>query len=40
MKITCKRTNQSYVVTVNGCPHTFTSSRDAWEFIFNLRKAA
>lgn len=38
MKITFKRTNQQYVVTVNGIPHTFSTSRDAWEFIINTRK--
>ncbi len=40
MKITFKRTSQAYVVTVNGHPYTFDSGKDAWEFIFDLRKAA
>ena len=40
MKITFKRTNQQYVVTVNGHYYTFDTSKDAWEFIFSLRKAA
>ena len=40
MRITFKRTNQEYVVTVNGCPYTFDTNKDAWKFIFNLRKAA
>lgn len=34
MKITCKLTNQQYVVTVNGSPYTFTSSKAAWAFAF------
>lgn len=38
MKITFKRINQQYVVTVNGCQHTFNTSKDAWEFVFNARK--
>lgn len=40
MRITFKRTNQQYVVTVNGYPYTFDTSKDACKFIFNLRKAA
>ena len=40
MKITFKRTNGEYTVTVNGHPHTFNSGYDAWNFIFNLRKVA
>jgi hypothetical protein len=40
MKITFKCTDQQYVVTVNGHPYTFASSKDACEFIFSLRKAA
>lgn len=38
MKITFKRTNGQYTVTVDGCPHKFLSGKDAWEFIFYLRK--
>jgi hypothetical protein len=38
MKITFKRTNQQYVVTVNGCTYTFATSKDAWNFIINVRK--
>jgi hypothetical protein len=38
MKITFKLINNEYVVTVNGCPHTFPTSKEAWEFIFNTRK--
>lgn len=38
MNITFKRINGEYVVTVNGHPHQFQTSRDAWEFIFKLRK--
>ncbi len=38
MKITFKRTNGEYTVTVNDIPHIFDTSRDAWEFIFYLRK--
>jgi hypothetical protein len=37
MKITFKRTNQKYVVTVDGYPTIFTSSKEAWGFIINLR---
>ena len=40
MRITFKCTNHKYIVTVNGDIHTFTTSKDAWSFIFNLRKAA
>lgn len=40
MKITFKRINGEYTVTVNDIPHTFASSRDAWEFIFYLHKVA
>lgn len=38
MKITFKRTNQSYVVTVNGHPYTFATSKEAWQFIISTRK--
>ena len=38
MKITFKRTNGQYTVTVNDHPYIFLSGRDAWEFIFYLRK--
>ena len=38
MRITFKRTNQEYVVTVNGHPYTFDSSKEAWNFIINTRK--
>ena len=40
MKITFKCTNQQYIVTIDGYAHTFATSKDAWNFIFNLRKAA
>ena len=40
MRITFKRTNQQYIVTVNGCGHTFETIKDAWVFIFALRKFA
>lgn len=40
MRITFKRTNGEYTVTVNGWSHTFDSSLDAWEFIFDLQKSA
>ena len=39
MKITFKRANHEYVVTVNGHPYTFTTIKEAWEFIINTRKA-
>lgn len=38
MKITLKRKNQQYIVTVDGRPYIFFSSRDAWEFAFYMRK--
>lgn len=38
MKITLTCKNGEYVVTVNGRPHIFYTSRDAWEFIFYVRK--
>lgn len=38
MRITFKRTNNEYVVTVNGCRHTFDTSKEACEFIDTLRK--
>ena len=38
MRITFKLTNGAYVVTVNGHPYEFTSSKDAWQFIINTRK--
>lgn len=37
MKITFKRTNKQYVVTVDGCQHTFSTSKDACKFIFKTR---
>ena len=37
MKITFKRTNRKYIVTVDNYPTTFTSSKDAWGFIVDLR---
>jgi hypothetical protein len=40
MKVTLTRKNREYVVTVNGHPYTFDSGKDAWEFIFDLHKAA
>lgn len=38
MKITFKRINQQYVVTVNGHSYTFATSKEAWDFIINTRK--
>lgn len=38
MKITLTYKHGEYTVTVNDYPHTFYSSRDAWEFIFALKK--
>lgn len=38
MRITCKCLKKKYVVTVNGATYTFTNSRDAWNFITNIRK--
>ena len=38
MRITFKRTNGEYTVTVNGLPRIFETAQDAWEFIFYLRK--
>ena len=38
MRITFKRTNGEYIVSVNGYECTFETNRDAWEFIFYLRK--
>lgn len=40
MRITFKRTNGEYTVTVNKSAYTFNSSLDAWEFIFDLQKSA
>jgi hypothetical protein len=40
MRITFKRTNGEYTVTVNKSSYTFDSSRDAWEFIFGLKQTA
>lgn len=40
MRITFKRTNHQHIVTVNGYYYTFDTSRDAWTFIFALRKFA
>lgn len=40
MKITLKLKNQQYMVTVDGRPYLFLSHKDAWEFIFYLRKEA
>lgn len=37
MKITFKRKNGEYIVSVNGLKHIFGTSRDALEFIFNMR---
>ena len=39
MKITFKCTNNQYIVTVNGHSHTFDTSKEAWQFIINTRKA-
>ena len=38
MKITYKRTKGEHIVVVNNCVHTFGSSKDAWAFIFDIRK--
>ena len=35
MKITLKRTNREYVVTINGKSQTFTTLKGAWSFIYN-----
>ena len=35
MKITLKRTNREYVVTINGKSQTFTTLKGAWNFIYN-----
>ena len=35
MKITFKRTNQEYVVTINGKSQTFTTHAGAWNYIYN-----
>lgn len=40
MRITFKRTNGQYIVTVNDRSYAFASSLDAWEFIFDLKKSA
>lgn len=38
MRITFKCINNEYVVTVNGHPYSFASSKEAWQFIINARK--
>ena len=35
MKITLKRTNQEYVVTINGDTQTFATHKGAWNFIYS-----
>lgn len=40
MKITFKRINQQYIVTVNGFVHTFITSKEALTFIFAVNKEA
>jgi hypothetical protein len=38
MKITFKRTNKKYVVTVDGRTYSFATSKEACQFIFDIRK--
>ena len=38
MKVTFKRINNHHIVTVNGTQYAFDTSKDAWIFIFALRK--
>lgn len=38
MRVTFKRENGKYIVTVNGTVHTFDTHKDAWEFICETRK--
>ena len=40
MKITFKLARKQYIVTVNGNSYTFSTSKDACEFINNIRKEA
>ena len=35
--INFKRTNRQYIVKVDGVPHTFDHSLDAWTFIFAMK---
>lgn len=37
MRITFKRTNRQYVVTLNGHIHIFDTSKEAWQAIINIR---
>ena len=38
MRVTFKRKNGKYIVTVNGTVHTFDIHKDAWTFIDATRK--
>ena len=37
MRITLKRTNRVYVLSLNGYIHTFDTSKEAWQTIANIR---
>ena len=37
MKITFKRFNNQYIVTINGYTHTLATSKEAWQIIMNTR---
>lgn len=39
MRITFKRTNGDYIVTINNQHFTFDTSKEAFAFIFAVRKA-
>jgi hypothetical protein len=38
MRVTMRISQGKYIVTINNNTYTFTSSKEAWEFIFNKHK--